>query len=218
MKLLCLSDIHGEAAELANVLQESAGADLIVVAGDVTHLGGAVEAQSILGPLLASGVRLVAVAGNMDGDGVRSFLGERGLDLHGRGVVIHGVGFMGLGGGSPSPFRTPWEVGEEEAEDCLAAGLREIREAPYKVLVSHSPPRDSRLDETFLRRHVGSAAVRRFLDAGSVDLCICGHIHEAAGEDRVGRTLCVNLGPLKNGTYALVTIDGTGAHVTRRTR
>ena len=60
--------------------------------------------------------------------------------------------------------------------------------------------------------------MRDFLLAGSVNLCICGHIHESAGEDILGGAQCVNLGPFKNGNYALVTIDGGKGLVTRRKR
>ena len=217
VKLLCLSDIHGAGAGLKDVLlRDAPGVDLIVVAGDITHLGGYAEAEGILAPLLTSGIPLVAVAGNMDREGAQRFLDEKGINIHGRGTVLGGVGFMGLGGGTPSPFGTPWEITELEAGTILAAGLPGIASAPYKVLVSHSPPRRTALDRSFTGLHVGSEAVREFLLAGAVDFCICGHIHESAGEDTLGRAHCVNLGPFKNGSYALVGIEGAGARVTWR--
>ena len=217
MKLLCLSDIHGEGAGLKEVLlRDASGVDLIVIAGDLTHLGGYPEAEGILAPLLASGAPLVAVAGNMDREGARRCLDEKGINIHGRGIVIGGVGFMGLGGGTPSPFGTPWEITEVEAEAILASGFPGIAAAPYKVLVSHPPPRGTKLDRSFTGLHVGSDAVREFLSAGIVDLCICGHIHESAGEDTLGKAHCVNIGPFKNGSYALIGIDNAGARVTWR--
>jgi hypothetical protein len=217
MRLLCLADIHGEGAGLKDVLlRDAAGVDLIVLAGDLTHLGGRAEAEAILAPLLASGIPLVAVAGNMDRDGARGCLDEKGINIHGRGIILGGVGFMGLGGGTPSPFGTPWEITELEAGTILASGLPGIVQAPYKVLVSHAPPRGTKLDRGFTGLHVGSEAVREFLLADSVDLCICGHIHESAGEDILGRALCVNIGPFKNGSYALIGIESAGARVTWR--
>jgi Icc-related predicted phosphoesterase len=218
IKLLCVSDIHGEAAGLGDLMSGPEPADVVIVAGDITHLGGRAEAQAVLAPILASHARLIAVAGNMDRESARSYLGELGVDLHARGVVLDGVGFMGLGGGPPSPFGTPWELDDAEARRCLEAGLAQIAGAPFRVLVSHAPPRDTELDRGFARQHVGSAPVREFLLAGSANLCICGHIHESAGEDSLGGAWCVNLGPYKNGNYALVTIDGGRAFVTRRTR
>jgi len=213
MRILCLSDIHGEAAGLSEVLTEASECDLIIIAGDVTHLGGAAEAQTILAPILARGIPVFAVAGNMDRDGVRQYLGEQGIDLHGRGVIRGAIGIMGLGGCNHSPFGTPWELSDEEATGCLAAGFEQIRDAAFKVLVSHAPPRDSKIDRSFTRMHVGSQPVRDFLLTAKVDLCLCGHIHEAWGEDRVGETHCVNIGPYKDGRYARVTIDEGQASV-----
>jgi Icc-related predicted phosphoesterase len=57
-----------------------------------------------------------------------------------------------------------------------------------------------------MRIHAGSAAVRAFLEEHDVSLCLCGHIHEARGEARVGPARCVNLGAFKSGRYALVDI------------
>ena len=197
--------------------------DVVVIVGDITHLGDLGEAQTALGPVLRSGARLVAVGGNMDREGARRFLVDKGIDIHGRGVIVDGVGFMGLGGGTPSPFKTPWELAPDEASRCLAAGFAQIAAAPYKVLVSHAPPHATEIDRSFTRMHVGSVPVREFLlggarGSGRIDLCICGHIHEAIGQDSVGGTTCVNVGAFKNGRYALITIIGGHAEITWRTR
>jgi len=218
MTLLCVSDLHGEAAGLDELLSGPEKADLVIVAGDITHLGGREDAERVLAPILSTRIRLLAVAGNMDRRPARDYLGELGVDLHAHGLLIGDVGFMGLGGGTPSPFGTPWELGDEEAAGFLDAAASEVKGAGFKVLISHPPPRGTDLDKSFAHLHVGSGAVRKFLDAGRADLCICGHIHEAAGEQAVGSAWCVNLGPYKNGNYALVRIEGGRANVQRRTR
>ncbi len=218
MKLLCLSDIHGDGAGLKQVLTETAGMDAVILAGDITHLGGYEDARTLLEPLLAVGLPVLAVGGNMDTEGARRYLADAGIDIHARGIRIGSVGFLGLGGGTPSPFHTPWELAEADARELLKAGLPFVDGADYKVLVSHAPPRGTRLDRSFAGLHVGSEAVREFVLSGAVDLCLCGHIHEASGEDTVGRTPCVNLGPFKNGRYAIVTIDGSRVNVMWRKR
>jgi uncharacterized protein len=218
MKLLCLSDIHGEAAGITEILPDATGVDAIIVAGDITHLGGREEAEKVLAPLMATGLRVFAVAGNMDRESVRESLAEKEIDLHARGVTLGRLGLMGLGGGTPSPFGTPWELADEEATACLEAGLADIATSPFKVLISHAPPRGTKIDKSFAGMHVGSEPVRKFLMSGAVDLCICGHIHEAAGEDTVGGALCVNIGPFKNGRYAIIEIDESGPHVSWRKR
>src|SRR5208337_35577 len=144
MRVLCLSDIHGEAAGLGELLSREEP-DVVIVAGDITHLGGRAEAHAVLAPILSSDARLLAVAGNMDRESVRDYLGELGVDLHARGTVMAGVGFMGLGGGTPSPFGTPWELEDGESARGLEAGLAQITAAPFRVLVSHAPPFRTRL-------------------------------------------------------------------------
>ena len=217
MKLLCLADIHGKAAELRAALAEAASVDVVILAGDITHLGGAAEADALLAPLWETGARVLAVAGNMERAGVREYLEKKQVDIHGRGVVIDGVGFFGLGGGTRSPFATPWELEDAEAEGLLAAAHRHVAEAPRKVLVSHAPPRDTDLDRVREGLHGGSLPVRSFLLSHRVDLCLCGHIHEGGGsETTLGGCRCINVGPLSTGRFALVSMDNGNTSVTWR--
>jgi len=214
MVLLCLSDIHGAGAGTAELVRstELAGSlPVVVLGGDLTHLGGTREAEAILEPIVGTGARVLALPGNMDRPDVADYLERRGVLLHGRGRVIDGIGFFGLGGANRTPFGTPFEVADIEAAAKLEAGWRSISEAPFKVLVSHAPPRGTRIDRTFGGIHAGSAVVRRFLESHDVALSISGHIHEAEGEDTVGRTRCINTGAWKNGRYAVVTIDAAEA-------
>jgi len=207
MLLLCLSDIHGEGAGIAGMLADRPAPDAVVLVGDLTHLGGAEEAARVVEPLAAAGVRVLAVPGNMDRSGVLAWLEKRGLSLHGRGVTIGDVGLFGLGGSNPTPFRTPFEVPPHEAERLLEAGWASVAGARCKVLVSHAPPHGTRLDRTRAHLHAGSPVVRAFLESHDVALCLCGHIHEAAGEDAVGGARCVNLGAFKSGSHALVSVE-----------
>ena len=208
MLLLCLSDIHGEGAGIASILSDCPAVDAVVLVGDLTHLGRGGEAAQAVEPLLAAGLRVLAVPGNMDRPEVLGWLEERGLSLHGRGVTIGDIGFLGLGGSNPTPFRTPFEVPGDEAGRLLEAAWQSVADARCRVLVSHAPPRGTRLDRSAAHLHVGSAEVRGFLERHDVALCLCGHIHEAAHEeDTVGTARCVNVGAFKNGRYALVSIE-----------
>jgi Icc-related predicted phosphoesterase len=208
MLLLCLSDIHGEGEGIASILGDCPGIDAVALVGDLTHLGGAEEAAKVVEPLLATGARVLAVPGNMDNPDVLAWLEQRNLSLHGRGVTIGDIGILGLGGSNPTPFRTPFEVPGPEARRLLEAAWHAVERARCRVLVSHAPPRGTGLDRTRTRLHVGSAEVRAFLEGHDVALCLCGHIHETAGEeDTVGAARCVNIGAFKTGRYALVSIE-----------
>jgi Icc-related predicted phosphoesterase len=82
-----------------------------------------------------------------------------------------------------------------EALDALAA-----RTPPAEtVFVLHSPPRETRCDMIGARAHVGSRAIRSFVDRHQPPLVLSGHIHESprvssSYRDAVGRTVAVNPG------------------------
>jgi len=104
-----------------------------------------------------------------------------------------------------TPFYTPTGFSEKEIADYLLAGYEMIKEARYKILVAHCPPYQTAMDRIHAGYHVGSRSVRSFIETYQPDLCISGHIHEAPGEDAIGRTLLVNPGMLAQGEYVTVT-------------
>lgn len=67
------------------------------------------------------------------------------------------------------------------------------------VLISHSPPRDTHCDMVGGGAHVGSRALRRFIEAQRPRLVLSGHIHESprvsrAYRDAIGTSIIVNPG------------------------
>lgn len=67
------------------------------------------------------------------------------------------------------------------------------------VYVLHSPPRDTACDMTRSGHHVGSRAIRAFIEQHQPRLVLSGHIHESpavskAWRDTIGATVCVNPG------------------------
>jgi hypothetical protein len=82
-----------------------------------------------------------------------------------------------------------------EALDALA----QLSPAPETVLVSHSPPRETNCDVTAGRLHVGSRALRSYVERHQPPLVLSGHIHESprmtgSHRDQIGRTTVVNPG------------------------
>jgi uncharacterized protein len=96
----------------------------------------------------------------------------------------------------------PHRFDPERRAPTIAAALEQLAErtpAGETVFVLHSPPRDTRCDMIGAGRHVGSRAIRRFIDVHQPPLVLAGHIHESprvssAYHDRIGRTLVVNPG------------------------
>lgn len=203
MRLFVISDIHGALGPIEAAGPLLAAADQVVIAGDLTRTKTRAEAAEILACLERFNASLLAVHGNMDRPEVEELLAEKGYSLHARGRILAGIGFFGLGGSSPTPMHTVTEYTEAELACFLEKGYAAIREASPQVLVSHCPPRGVR-DRSFLGLRGGSRSVRSFLEAHPLALCLCGHIHEAAGIESLGPTLVANAGSFKRGHYLQV--------------
>jgi Icc-related predicted phosphoesterase len=108
---------------------------------------------------------------------------------------------------------TPWMCNRDTEEQVLARLLEEIvseLEHPERaVMTIHVPPYDSGLDVCpelddnlqivhrggqILMKPVGSTAVREMIERVQPLLTLHGHIHEAPGHTRIGRTLAINAG------------------------
>jgi putative phosphoesterase len=204
VRLVAITDVHGNvkmSRKLAELIVEKKP-DALLIAGDITHFSGAETARKVLELLLETGVPLLAVHGNCDGRDVPELLDELGIWLHDRRRELNGVGFVGVGGSNITPFNTIWELTEDEIQEIL---LRNYR--PGDVILSHVPPRDTKADRVHSGLHVGSSALREFIEKNQPPLVVTGHIHEARSVDRVGETVIVNPGPLFRGYYAVIDFD-----------
>ncbi|PKN05138.1 MAG: hypothetical protein CVU74_03335 [Deltaproteobacteria bacterium HGW-Deltaproteobacteria-9] len=205
MKLFVMSDIHGATKPIEKAAPLIREADWVVIAGDITGKKTRAEAAEVIACLEQYSTRILAVHGNWDRLEVKEFLDEKGYGLHGIGRIIDGIGFFGLGGSSPTPLHTATEYTEEEINIELRTGYEPIRATAKVVLISHAPPRGVR-DRSFIGLRGGSRSVKAFLEENPINLCLCGHIHEAAGIERFGGTLVANAGSFKKGRYLTIEI------------
>jgi uncharacterized protein len=205
MVIVSVTDIHGRQNIDRPAAQAMAAADLLIVCGDITQFGGEADARLIIENLQNINPNLICIPGNCDQLSVNQYLSSLGLNLHASSKTIGDLAFYGLGGSSTTPFGTPQEYGDDVLRKILA-GFKKEPSSRYHILVSHAPPHGSKVDQTFLGMHVGSKAVREFIDDFQPDLCLCGHIHEAIGSDRIGKTLVLNPGPFPK-HYARVEIN-----------
>ena len=205
MILFAISDIHGATKpidESAPLIRE---ADWVVIAGDITRTKTRAEAADVIACVEQYSTRILAVHGNWDRVEVKDYLEEKGYSLHGKGRILDGIGFFGIGGSSPTPLNTATEYTEEEIALALRTGYEQVHAASRIVLISHAPPRGIR-DRSFLGLRGGSHSVKAFLEEHPVSLCLCGHIHEAAGIERFQNTLVANSGSFKKGRYVSIDI------------
>ena len=187
MRIVALTDIHGNASAIERLAAPLAAADLVLLTGDLTHFGGADDAARVIAAVREHNRHVLAVAGNCDQPDVAEWLVLEGISLHARHEVIEGVAFLGVGGSLPAPGRTPNEFSDAELGGFLDAAAEGLGDEVPCILVSHQPPADTALDMISGGRHVGSASVRRFIERRRPLVCFTGHIHEAAGTDSLGR-------------------------------
>jgi hypothetical protein len=201
---IAVGDVHGSAARIAEIpgAGEARG---IIVSGDITNAGGRTVAASVLREIETVNSAIYAQIGNMDYGDVLGYLEERGWNIHARGVRLDGdIGLMGVGCSITTPFGTPSEVRDEQLADWLEEAHSSVAQLSRLILVSHTPPHGTVADRVDRSRHVGSRAVREFIDRVQPEVCIAGHIHESDGEERIGRTKLINPGMLPAGGYAVI--------------
>lgn len=209
MHWIAFGDIHENTSVLASI-PDLADADAVIVTGDVTNRGSREAARRVISAVAAVNSRIYAQPGNMDTDVVQGYLCEHGMDLHRRvRELTDDVALVGVGLSTPTPFGTPSEV----PEATLAAWLDEAAEAvagyEHVIAAIHEPPADSALDMVGGGQHVGSPAVRAFIERVQPAVAVTGHIHESVGVERMGRTTVVNPGMLAGGGYVRIDfVDG----------
>ncbi len=207
MRILVASDLHGSeqaALEIRSGSLESK-AELIVLCGDITHFGDITQAQELLEKASPSSIPIFYVPGNCDPLVLADFKDLVEIyNIHGCIHSIDGACLGGVGGAPPSPFNTPFELSEKRIRQVLDSVSSGLEGCVRTILVSHSPPADTSLDQTRSGIHVGSRSVREFIEGVQPDLVLCGHIHESMGKDILGRSVMVNPGSARHGSFAVI--------------
>ena len=206
MDTICLyaaADLHGRPARFEKVARHSQRPEVqaVILAGDLVNYG---RGHANLKRLAALPMPVYAVRGNTDPGRIESFMAStprlHALDL--RRLTYNGFKIVGVSGTLPIPFRSRIGWSEARRLDRLAP-LVDSR----TILVAHPPPWGVR-DRVAGRWHAGSRGLRRLVEKTSPAVLICGHIHEAAGIERLGQTLVVNCALGKQGQGAIITYDG----------
>jgi Icc-related predicted phosphoesterase len=189
MKLLIFSDIHNDQRALEKLMDLEA--DYYFAAGDlVSWSRGLPEMGRIL---QRRADRVYVLPGNHESEAdIARLCGDFGLHtFHGRTIRVDEFHVAGLGYSSPTPFNTPGEYSEDEMEERL----KTFADLSPLVLICHAPPRGTPLDRVRENLHIGSQAVRDFIERHQPQYFFCGHVHEAEGQtSSLGSTRAVNVG------------------------
>ncbi|UCE28677.1 MAG: metallophosphoesterase [Candidatus Bathyarchaeota archaeon] len=155
--------------------------------------------------------QVIVCPGNDDRFPVDDIIRDHKDVVNGEGKVIDVCGheMISTGWTNPSPWKTTREESEEEHEERLERYVSQLKDPKSAIFNFHSPPYQSKLDDAPLLDEelnpilqagrvemvpVGSKAVRKMIEKYQPLLGLHGHIHEASGSIRIGRTHCVNPG------------------------
>jgi len=192
MKYLLFSDVHCDLGACEQIVRRAPSFDFAIGAGDFGLLRKGL--QETIDALADIVIPTILVPGNHES---RDELVEscKGLDnfhvLHGETVELAGVTFFGIGCGIPETPFGPWTV--DLSEDDAGRLLSRPR-GPF-AFITHSPPFGC-LDALATQQHVGSRAVRSFVEQSRPGFVVCGHIHEHCNQQSdVDGIPVINAGP-----------------------
>jgi Icc-related predicted phosphoesterase len=209
MKLLLITDIHGDTEKLEKILDKTEH-EAVLCAGDLSDAREFDDYEGRLNQVLdlfdEQGVMTKAVPGNMDPEEecVRELI-QRRMNIHKKIASFEDFEAVGFGGGI-TPFGTPFEPEGAEIKNAVET-LYDRMKADRKFGVIHQPPKNTELDIAD-GNHVGSEEVRDLIEEKNFELVLTGHIHESRGRDEISGTQVVNPGPVMEGYYAVADTEG----------
>ncbi|MFL5703336.1 MAG: metallophosphoesterase [Ktedonobacteraceae bacterium] len=163
-----------------------------------------------------SGIQFYMMPGNDDDRGVDAIIARSSYVTNPVGKVINLDEYhemISFDYANPTPWHTPREWSEEEYYQRIKASASRLKQVQRAVFMIHVPPYDSGLDTApeldkdmrprvtmgdVLRIPVGSTGVRRAIQELQPLVSIHGHVHEAPGQGKIGRTTCFNAGSEAN--------------------
>lgn len=190
MKILALSDVHGDKHLIKEKAEEAAKnkVDLVLLAGDFIANDGSVE--GLVGPFKAKGIEVGVLPGNWEGMAEIGFLVEKyGVkNLHGYVLRKGDIGVFGCGYGNIGIH----QLSEENVFETLRKAHESIKDAKKKIMLTHTHPKNSILG---LGVFPGSEGIRKALEEFKPDFHLCGHVHETDSiEEVIGNTKVINVG------------------------
>ena len=191
MRILAFSDLHRDVGRARSLVERSAGADVVIGAGDFASIHEGLD--EMIGALAGIDTPTILVPGNnQTADALRDAASawSSSTVLHGEMADLEGRTFFGLGAGIPI---TPWDWSFDLSDDQATAALESCPDEA--ILVLHSPPL-GHCDVSGAGDHLGSPALATAIERINPPLAVCGHIHESWGaRSMLGETEIANLGP-----------------------
>ena len=167
--------------------------------------------------LKGTGIRCFVTGGNDDDpevlEAIKGANRESFLACEAKVVPIDDDHIMAsVGFSNPTPWKTPREIPDEKLAEIIEEMCSQVKDFQRCIFNFHVPPVDSTLDlcpkldwstdpptpivsaGQIVMAGAGSAAVRKAIEKYQPMLGLHGHIHEAQGMVKIGRTTCINPG------------------------
>ncbi|MCC5785993.1 MAG: metallophosphoesterase family protein [Phycisphaerales bacterium] len=194
MRILIASDLHCDIAAARRLVDKSAEAEMVVIAGDFANQHEGLK--ELIDAIRDIRCPTVLVPGNNEREDALREACEGWLGatvLHTERTNVAGFPVYGIGCGIP-PIDRDWsfDMSEDEAREKTDS-LHE-RELTGGMFVTHSPPYG--LCDEVEGKHCGSKALLEAIRKATPDVVVCGHIHQSWGaEANEGPTRVYNAGP-----------------------
>jgi Icc-related predicted phosphoesterase len=202
MRIYAVADIHNRPNRLALIHDKivKTQADILIVAGDITSC---FKPAPVVSRLNDMPVPVLVVRGNSDPPWIEKLFKNHSniSSLHLTKTTIKGIGFTGVSGTVPVPFRSRICFNEKPVLEKISQLLTKD-----DVLVAHPPPFGI-LDRVLGMFHAGCRSLYNIIVEKQPRLFICGHIHENLGTAFISKTLVVNCSIGKTGAGALIQLD-----------
>lgn len=226
MKILALGDPHGKLPKNLDFVVKKNNIEVIVCVGEVFPIKRDNDNQgwadfrtgeNILSKICTYKIPTIIFKGNMflSGEGVRYFrdLVKKYKKKY-KNLQYKRIGKLRIDGVNFILFDMIYEehshkflskyftdkIKNNEREKRLNKLLNEL-ENP--IVLSHAPPYGV-LDKTKSGKHVGSKILLKAIKKHEPKLVLCGHIHEAKGKAKIGKTQVINLGCC--GSYKIIEV------------
>ncbi len=208
MKFLILSDIHGDLDNLDKLDDQFKTADAVLFAGDFAKFNEIETGKPVLEKLCKKHDTIFSVVGNCDEFEFTAEIEAADISVHKTLVYHEGLAFCGSSGGSVFTQTTPFEREDED----LASDFNIVTETfdgewDNLIAIMHNPPKNTKCDTIDGGIHVGSQALRDFIEKVKPLAVITGHIHESSAIDTIGNTTIINPGALLDGKYAIMEVE-----------
>jgi len=160
--------------------------------------------------LKGTGRRIIVTAGNDDPEFIDDLFQHSDVIQWAERKIVYlddDHEILNEGYSNHTPWNTHREYDEDRLLEVLTAQAEQLKDVKNAIFNIHVPPYGSQIDNAPLMDAqlrpvdggqtlvpVGSTAVRKLIETYQPMLGLHGHIHEAKGSTKIGRTICINPG------------------------